>query len=86
MSKVGSYDMSLLLLTQTIRHDPEAEGAIVLKPPNKVHESKYNKRSVNVALSLCLGFEFTLIRGRPVVPVVLDPLLARHLRPHQVEG
>jgi len=25
-------------------------------------------------------------RNRPVVPVVLDPLLAKKLRPHQVEG
>ncbi|KIJ39853.1 hypothetical protein M422DRAFT_780869 [Sphaerobolus stellatus SS14] len=50
------------------RHDPDAEGAIVLKAPNKAHEVKYNKRN------------------RPVVPVVLDPSLAKHLRPHQVEG
>ncbi|KAI7843688.1 hypothetical protein COHA_002588 [Chlorella ohadii] len=27
-----------------------------------------------------------LAKGRPVCPVVLDPYLGRHLRPHQVEG
>ena len=26
------------------------------------------------------------IRNLPVVPVVIDPVLARHLRPHQKEG
>lgn len=25
-------------------------------------------------------------KGLPIVPVVLDPIIARHLRPHQVEG
>ncbi|EJD03013.1 uncharacterized protein FOMMEDRAFT_123160 [Fomitiporia mediterranea MF3/22] len=26
------------------------------------------------------------LKGRPVIPVVVDPILARHLRPHQKEG
>ena len=28
----------------------------------------------------------TMYRNLPVVPVVVDPILARHLRPHQKEG
>ncbi|KAF8520381.1 SNF2 family N-terminal domain-containing protein [Hysterangium stoloniferum] len=50
------------------RHDPEADGAVVMKVPTKVHEAKYNKKS------------------NPVIPVVVDPLLSRFLRPHQSDG
>ncbi|KAJ3805914.1 SNF2 family N-terminal domain-containing protein [Lentinula lateritia] len=49
-------------------HDPDAEDAVVMKPPTKEHMDRYNKKQ------------------RPVVPVVLDPILARRLRPHQREG
>ncbi|EGN99526.1 hypothetical protein SERLA73DRAFT_72346 [Serpula lacrymans var. lacrymans S7.3] len=49
-------------------HDPEVEGAIVMKAPTKEHSNKYNKKNL------------------PIVPVVLDPIIARYLRPHQVEG
>jgi hypothetical protein len=27
-----------------------------------------------------------VFRNSPVIPVVIDPILARHLRPHQVDG
>ncbi|KAI0045277.1 hypothetical protein FA95DRAFT_1561280 [Auriscalpium vulgare] len=49
-------------------HDPDGEGAIVMKAPTQEHINRFNKR------------------GLPVVPVVIDPILARRLRPHQVEG
>ncbi|KAL6308182.1 SNF2 family N-terminal domain-containing protein [Sparassis latifolia] len=49
-------------------HDPDAEGAVVMKAPTKEHVAKYNRKNL------------------PVVAVVIDPVLARHLRPHQVEG
>ncbi|KAI0036857.1 P-loop containing nucleoside triphosphate hydrolase protein [Vararia minispora EC-137] len=49
-------------------HDPDAEGAIVLKEPDEAHRAKFNKKNL------------------PVIPVVIDPLLARRLRPHQIEG
>ncbi|THV06782.1 hypothetical protein K435DRAFT_834087 [Dendrothele bispora CBS 962.96] len=49
-------------------HDPEAEGAVVMKTPTKEHMERHNKKN------------------RPVVPVVIDPILARHLRPHQRDG
>ncbi|KAI6044689.1 P-loop containing nucleoside triphosphate hydrolase protein [Pisolithus marmoratus] len=49
-------------------HDPDAEGAVVMKMPSNEHSGKFNKK------------------GLPVIPVVLDPIVARHLRPHQIEG
>ncbi|KAH9924448.1 P-loop containing nucleoside triphosphate hydrolase protein [Fomitopsis serialis] len=49
-------------------HDPNAEGAIVMKAPTKEHAAKHNKKNL------------------PTVGVVIDPILARRLRPHQVEG
>ncbi|KAH9830730.1 SNF2 family N-terminal domain-containing protein [Rhodofomes roseus] len=49
-------------------HDPNAEGAIVMKAPTKEHAAKHNKKNL------------------PTVEVVIDPILARRLRPHQVEG
>ncbi|KAK0193509.1 SNF2 family N-terminal domain-containing protein [Armillaria mellea] len=49
-------------------HDPNAEGAIVMKPPTKEHIQKYNKKN------------------GAILPVVLDPVIASKLRPHQIEG
>ncbi|KAI6157426.1 P-loop containing nucleoside triphosphate hydrolase protein [Pisolithus tinctorius] len=49
-------------------HNPDAEGAVVMKMPTKEHSEKFNKK------------------GLPIIAVVLDPIVARHLRPHQIEG
>ncbi|CAE6469879.1 unnamed protein product [Rhizoctonia solani] len=49
-------------------HDPNADGALVLTPPNEAHQKKYNNKNLSV------------------VPVVVDPMLAKFLRPHQREG
>ncbi|KAA1474331.1 hypothetical protein DENSPDRAFT_840910 [Dentipellis sp. KUC8613] len=49
-------------------HDPDAEGAVVMKAPTQEHMNRFNKKNL------------------PVVPVVIDPVLARRLRPHQIEG
>ncbi|KAG2128615.1 P-loop containing nucleoside triphosphate hydrolase protein [Suillus bovinus] len=49
-------------------HDPEAEGAIVMRATNLEHARKFNKKNL------------------PTVAVVLDPIIARYLRPHQIEG
>lgn len=40
--------------------------------------------SSSAALEYSILTEFS--RSLPVVPVVIDPILARRLRPHQVEG
>lgn len=49
-------------------HDPEAEGAIVMKATTPEHAQMFNKKNLST------------------VAVVLDPIIARHLRPHQIEG
>ncbi|KAI6121363.1 P-loop containing nucleoside triphosphate hydrolase protein [Pisolithus sp. B1] len=49
-------------------HNPDAEGAVVMKTPTKAHSEKFNRK------------------GLPIIPVVLDPIIARQLRPHQIEG
>ena len=67
------------------RHDPTAEGAIVMMEPGPEYHKKYNKR-YDIELPACeqkLTFSF---RSAPVVPVVIDPVLGRKLRPHQIEG
>jgi len=68
-----------------VRHDPQAEGAIVMKATTPEHSQKFNKKC---ASTLCwdwsrLRYHY---RGLPTVAVVLDPIIARHLRPHQIEG
>jgi hypothetical protein len=39
-------------LTVFRSHDPEAEGAVVMKPPTKEHTQKFNKKYVQSALRL----------------------------------
>ncbi|KAF8588695.1 hypothetical protein K439DRAFT_582988 [Ramaria rubella] len=54
--------------TKGPRHNPEAEGAVIMKAPSKAHEIKFNKKNLSI------------------VPVVVDPILSRFLRPHQIDG
>ncbi|KAF9451278.1 RAD54B protein [Macrolepiota fuliginosa MF-IS2] len=49
-------------------HNPDAEGAVIMKAPTEDHIKKHNTKD------------------RPIVPVVLDPILARKMRDHQREG
>ncbi|KAF7315296.1 hypothetical protein MIND_00044100 [Mycena indigotica] len=49
-------------------HDPNVEGAVVMKTPSKEHIKRFNKKNL------------------PVIDVVLDPILASRMRPHQIEG
>lgn len=55
-------------------HDPSAAGAAVL------NDCQWKGGAGMLAGGPRGGC------GRPVVPVVLDPFLGRHMRPHQVEG
>ena len=69
-------------------HDPDADGAVVMKEPGEEYHKKHNKRYVSNPLAthpdeLSFG---DIYRHQPVVSVVIDPILARKLRPHQVEG
>ena len=56
-----------------------------MKAPTEEHLDRFTKKCVTPpsALSSILT-EFS--RSLPIVPVVIDPVLARRLRPHQVEG
>ena len=82
-------------------HDPSGEFAIVLYDPTvedkpvtkeeeqkKVEEGKATKVDgpiVHKSLAEILGLK-KKVEDRPRVPVVIDPRLAKVLRPHQVEG
>ncbi|KAF4536388.1 DNA repair and recombination protein Rad54 [Lasiodiplodia theobromae] len=83
-------------------HDPTGEFAIVLydptidDKPTPVEEGKDKKEDeaektkldvplVHKSLADILGLK-KKVEGRPRVPVVIDPRLAKVLRPHQVEG
>lgn len=82
-------------------HDPSGEFAIVLYDPTiddkPVTEETSDKKSeekekprldvplVHKTLADILGLK-KKVDGRPRVPVVIDPRLAKVLRPHQVEG
>lgn len=56
-----------------------------MKEPNVEHQKKYNKRSDSRLFNKFCK-DLSPCRERPVVPVVIDPVLGRHLRTHQIEG
>lgn len=82
-------------------HDPSGEFSIVLYDPtvdgkpestlqNKKEEETDDKPKLDEplehkSLADILGIKKN-VEGRPKVPVVIDPRLAKILRPHQVEG
>ncbi|KAF1810800.1 DNA repair protein, SNF2 family [Eremomyces bilateralis CBS 781.70] len=82
-------------------HDPSGEFSIVLfdptvdgKPePKKIEEKEEEEKDqikvdaplVHKSLAEILGLKKT-VEEHPQVPVVIDPRLAKVLRPHQVEG
>lgn len=80
-------------------HDPSGEFAIVLYDPtidDKVKEipkaedkkevEKLDVPLVHKSLSEILGIRKKVEGDHPRVPVVIDPRLAKVLRPHQIEG
>lgn len=81
-------------------HDPSGEFAIVLhdptiddKPKEKPKEeepaepeAKIVEPLVHKSLSEILGIKKKVVGEHPRVPVVIDPRLAKVLRPHQIEG
>lgn len=83
-------------------HDPTGEFAIVLYDPtiddkptpveddkdkkeDEAEKTKLDVPLVHKSLADILGLK-KKVEGRPRVPVVIDPRLAKVLRPHQVEG
>lgn len=81
-------------------HDPSGEFAIVLydptvddkvKVPEKPKEveklvEKVDEPLVHKSLAEILGIKKKVEGAHPRVPVVIDPKLAKVLRPHQIEG
>ena len=80
-------------------HDPSGEFAIVLYDPtvdDKPASTEEKKEEVekpvvkvdvmHKSLAEILGIKKQVEGERPKVPVVIDPRLAKVLRPHQVEG
>lgn len=82
-------------------HDPSGEFAIVLydptidEKPRTIEEAKkadepekpkIDAPLVNKSLAEILGIQKVVDGERPKVPVVIDPKLAKVLRPHQIEG
>ncbi|KAJ6170997.1 DNA repair protein rhp54 [Penicillium chermesinum] len=82
-------------------HDPSGEFAIVLydptiddvpedqpkdlDAPKEEETQKLEEPLMHKSLADILGLK-KKVEGRPKVPVVIDPRLAKILRPHQVEG
>ncbi|TGZ81204.1 putative RAD54 protein [Ascodesmis nigricans] len=78
-------------------HDPSGEFAIVLYDPtvddkkteviqNEGEAPKVQVKSMHRSLKEILGLDQEQKKEIPKVPVVIDPRLAKVLRPHQVEG
>ena len=82
-------------------HDPSGEFAIVLydptidEKPRTIEEAKKGEEPavpkidaplVHKSLAEILGIKKVVESERPKVPVVIDPKLAKVLRPHQIEG
>ena len=55
-----------------------------MKAPSASHQLRFNHQCVfsSVFFNSCQPS----CRNKPVVPVVIDPVLGRKLRPHQIEG
>lgn len=82
-------------------HDPSGEFAIVLHDPtvddkpkqltqeeekNEEPQPKITEPLVHKSLAEILGIKKKVEGEHPRVPVVIDPKLAKVLRPHQIEG
>ena len=81
-------------------HDPSGEFAIVLYDPTvdeKPSQSANNNAGpeappklkmplMHKSLAEILGIQKEVGQDRPKLPVVIDPRLAKVLRPHQIEG
>lgn len=82
-------------------HDPSGDFAIVLYDPTvddkpaeapapeakkAAEETKLDEPLVHKSLAEILGIKKKVDKDHPRVPVVIDPKLAKVLRPHQVEG
>ena len=57
-----------------------------MKAPTEEHSNRFNKKCATPQSTALEYPSHENSRSLPIVPVVIDPILARRLRPHQIEG
>lgn len=81
-----SGEFAIVLYDPTVDDVPEEPEKKEPGEPNKEEQPKITEPLVHKSLADILGLKKKVDEGRPKVPVVIDPRLAKVLRPHQVEG
>nr|OQO29987.1 DNA repair protein rhp54 [Rachicladosporium sp. CCFEE 5018] len=82
-----SGEFAIVLFDPTI--DGKPDPAVIEESDKKPDGSQKEKMDVPLmhkSLAEILGIKKQVVTDRPKVPVVIDPRLAKVLRPHQVEG
>lgn len=83
-----SGEFAIVLYDPTIHDKPKAElkpaGEDTEKPPEPA--AKLDAPLVHKSLAEILGIKKKVEKDHPRVPVVIDPRVAKVLRPHQIEG
>ncbi|KPI37133.1 DNA repair protein rhp54 [Cyphellophora attinorum] len=77
-----SGEFSIVLYDPTIDDKPDPTAVVTTDPAVKTLDAPLMHKS----LAEILGIKKEVEGERPNVPVVIDPRLAKTLRPHQVEG
>lgn len=84
-----SGEFAIVLYDPTIDDKPddkdESKDTAGNKEGEEVEQKKLNQPLVHKSLAEILGIKKN-VDERPKVPVVIDPRLAKILRPHQIEG
>ncbi|KMP01722.1 DNA repair and recombination protein RAD54 [Coccidioides immitis H538.4] len=80
-----SGEFAIVLYDPTVDEKPEFKPETEQKQNEEAAKPKLNEPLVHKSLAEILGIKKN-VEERPKVPVVIDPRLAKVLRPHQVEG
>ena len=80
-----SGEFAIVLYDPTVDDRPAPKEEVVLKMSQEEKE-EMDTPVVHKSLAEILGLKKRVDQERPRVPVVIDPRLAKVLRPHQVEG
>ena len=87
-----SDEFAIVLYDPTIDDKPKPEidsnggGTGIKKPASSQETIKVDMPLMHKSLAEILGIKKEVVGERPKVPVVIDPKLAKVLRPHQVAG
>ncbi|PSK46541.1 hypothetical protein B9Z65_5509 [Elsinoe australis] len=87
-----SGEFAIVLYDPTIDAKPDKTPEEIAEEKKKKEEDakadkeKIDRPIVHKSLAEILGLKKNTVEERPKVPVVIDPRLAKVLRPHQVEG